>query len=143
MSDYKIRAFKDDFNFHQDELPDALLFKFGDQLLRARTLLLSRSQEDIFHAIDNLDWMLSQGEELELIQIPYTKENNNGIFLNRVKALKILKNSEQVDLSEEKHLPNMTWSEYFSVLTMAYISEYLYFYQLAINIKQSFQRKII
>ena len=130
MSSYKIRAFKDDFDFHHDKLPESLIFKFGDQLQRSRELLKSRNQLEILHAIDLLDWMLLQGEELEITHsLDELKGDTDNIFINRVKALKILKESGQVDISEEENLPNAKWSEFFSVLTLVYISEILYSYE--------------
>ena len=129
MPDYQLRIFKDDFDFHKDCLPDSLGLHFGDQFYRAQHILKNRNQSEIIYAIDLLDWMLFEGERLGIIHNEPDKNTSIQLFANRVKALKLLKSSGQIDISEPQHFPDAKWSEYFAVMTLVYIAEILHSYE--------------
>ena len=129
MIEYRIHAFKDDFDFHNDCLPKSLVMHFDDQLHRAQQILVNRNQTEILYAIDLLDWMFFEGNRLGLIHTTPATNVSRSIFANRVKALKQLKESGQIDISEENYFPNARWSDYFAVMSLVYIAEILHSYE--------------
>lgn len=133
MLDYRIRLFKDDFDFHIDNLPESLKVYFGDQYQRAQKILQKRNHIEILYAIDLLDWMLFEGKRLQIIFDESSSNQSKRLYANRVKALKQLKSSHQVDISEPRYFPQANWSDYFAVMSLVYITEILHSYDYLIE----------
>ena len=70
-----------------------------------------------------LDWMLREGS-MPLFKKTMAETESMGFsFTSRVKALKAYR--EEFDITEQKHFPNATWSDYFAILAIAYVLEAL------------------
>lgn len=121
---FKLEKYNEDFDLIHGELPKSLVFYFGDQLNRARNILKQRNPDEIRYAIESLDWMLQKGSELLFAYIEDAFKTKNMVFTSRVLALKLFKDG--IDLDNQESFPNATWSEYFAILTIAYIVEMLY-----------------
>ena len=102
---------------------EKLDYYFGDQLERARELLKNRGLAEIHYALDSLDWILKKGGELEFTHSTAVADEKGHCVISRVKALKLY--ADITDISNQTSLQNATWSDYFAVLTMAYIAEIL------------------
>jgi hypothetical protein len=105
-------------------LSDNLYFLFGDQLERARAVLAGRSTEEITYAIESLDYLLREGSQhlfAESVEVLKTKDHH---FINRVKALRAYRT--QMDITDQSHLPNATWADYFAAMALACVTESLY-----------------
>lgn len=125
MIPYHLYDYKEDFDFLKDEIPEGKIkWHFEDQLERARELLKNRNLAEIHHALDSLDWILREGGKLELTHSITVSNEKGHCFISRVKALKLF--AEITDISDQTLLPNATWSDYFAVLTLAYIAEALH-----------------
>ena len=121
--DYYLYDYDTTFDPLQEELDDNLMFAFGDQLRRARALLKGWTREEIYSALDSLDWMLREGSWLHFLKT--IKESNvEGYgFTNRVKTLQAYQ--ETFEITDQWTFPHATWADYFAVLTIAYVLEAL------------------
>lgn len=120
---YHLYDFHPDFDLQYTKLPGHLFFYFGDQVKRARTLLVNRTPDQVAYIIDSLDWMLSETKSREFEKVFNNAESEGIYFINRVNALKLLQ--QYYDIGAQESLPNATWTDYFAVLTLAYVAEIL------------------
>jgi len=120
---YKLEKYDDNFDWINGDLPDEIIHHFGDQLIRARSLLKNRRQQEIAYALSSLDWMLKKGSELFSSNIEELFKTSGNIFTNRVKALKYLQ--DEIELDGQRQFKNATWHEYYAILTLACIGESL------------------
>lgn len=120
---YKVDKYNENFDFFDDEIPEngRLYFSLGDQLNRARSILQSRSREQIEYIIESLDWMLRESSQLEFENSMRRLENEESVFINRVKAFKLF--SENYDIRNQPNLPNASWADYFATLSLVTILE--------------------
>lgn len=126
ISNYKIEKYNENFDFFDDEIPETvqLYFRLGDQLERCRSILRNRSREEIEYIIECLDWMLRDSSVIESETSRQLLKNKDTVFINRVKAFKLFSNN--YDISEQKSLPNASWSDYFAALSLITILEALH-----------------
>lgn len=120
---YKIDKYNESFDFFDDEIQenDKLYFSLGDQLNRARSILQGRSREQIEYIIESLDWMLRESSQLEFEASMSRLENEESVFITRVKAFKLF--SENYDITNQPNLPNASWADYFATLSLITILE--------------------
>ena len=85
--------------------------------------LVAIHHEEIEYLIESLNWMLEEGSKSLSEEIKPEIEQNGFAFHDRVKALKSYK--DIFDISEQPSVPNVTWSDYFSVLSLITILEAL------------------
>lgn len=121
---YKLGKHDETFDLLEGELPENLLHYFGDQLDRAREILKYRSYDELAYGIESLDWMLRKGSELFLSGLDEAFKTKNIVYSNRVKAIQHFK--DNIDLDNQDSFPDAKWSEYFALLTFAYITETIY-----------------
>ncbi|MBK8162005.1 MAG: hypothetical protein IPK65_02275 [Gammaproteobacteria bacterium] len=124
MLHYHLFEFDLAFDLKTGRLPDSLHLFFGDQLTRARALLADRTPTQIDFLIDSLDWILRESGPKEFETAIAATERDGECFISRVKALKLRR--EEFDITGQPSLPDASWVDYFAVLTLAYVSEYLY-----------------
>lgn len=134
MLHYHLFEFDPAFDLKTGRLPDSLHLFFGDQLTRARALLTHRTPAQIDFLIDSLDWILRESGPKEFETAMATTEQDGECFISRVKALKLRR--EEFDISGQPSLPDASWVDYFAVLTLAYVSEYLYEHQSGIQVPE-------
>ncbi len=112
-----------EFDYLSSPLPPHLREFFGDQIDRSRPLLAGRSPAEFDYALDSLDWMLHKGGELLFYEAIKVAKEKGHCALSRVKAMKQL--VPRTDISEQPELPDVTWADYFAVLSIAFIGEVL------------------
>lgn len=127
VKDRKVLMFKsydydEEFDFKRGTLPTSMHFHLGDQLERAREILAGRSNEQIAYGLESLDWLLKQGSEMLLMD--FFASDKEAQFMSRPKALKRMQ--PDIDLSQQRSFPEATWPEYFALLALLYVVEWLY-----------------
>ena len=122
-----------DFDLVCGSLPSYLHVLLGDQLERARTILHTRSHEEITSAIDCVDRMLREARGIHFDKVTRRLETRDHALVNRAKVLHAL--SRDIDISGQQALPNATWAEYFAAFTLTLIGEALYAVKNALAIE--------
>lgn len=135
MLHYHLFEFDPAFDLLNDKLPDALHGYFGDQLNRARALLVGRTPTQVDYLLDSLDWMLRESGPKEFDTAMTITERDGECFVSRVKALKL--RYREFDISNQSWVLDASWVDYFAVLTLAYIDEMLYEYKQANETRES------
>ncbi len=121
---FRSYAYDEMFDFKLGELPVNLHAYLGDQLTRARVILNSRNNEEIRYGLESLDWMLSTGGELLLKDIMSSSAEEQ--FISRPLAMRRMR--PDIDLSDQSAFLNATWAEYFALLTLLNVVEWLYLF---------------
>lgn len=124
MMIFKAFDYDENFDFKKGELPQSLQYPLGDQLGRVREVLAKRSNEQIAYGLESLDWLLRKGSERLLME---AMKAEGGSFLSRPKALRHMQ--AHVDLSDQSSFSEATWAEYFALLALLYVVEWLYIYK--------------
>ncbi|SFN44581.1 hypothetical protein SAMN05216386_1000 [Nitrosospira briensis] len=121
-------------------LPDTFPEFGGDIVFRARAILQSRTDEELFAALEIIDWIIDQSpaqdEVAAELERMAAEENNDSSAsgeepysdspIKRDKhsstyALKALQ--PKFDISADEKFPNATWGEMFSVLALSLVAQ--------------------
>lgn len=122
---------------------------FGDIVFRARALLTHRLEQEIFAAIEIINWMLDQStapdREQDEVYIKINKmfekdeygkplklDGNINDWLTRRNLYSttyaLRERQAKYDITEDESFPNGTWAEFFAVLALGLIDQGSYSY---------------